>query len=181
MSYISPCASIFASGLGRLNGSTHTGGLSPSATLGTAPFLLLAIETSQGASSSHMKALLAFQRRMPKRVPKTSYNDIDATMFTILSAPVRTDDKIISRQKHHPSVEQDVLMDLEEDGNGSSQLIAPGEVVTSSQAFMRCAIDLPLVDFSSLFLSHRSMEPEVMGRMWTGMRLLPPSLVQFNE
>ncbi|KZT21199.1 exosome complex exonuclease rrp4 [Neolentinus lepideus HHB14362 ss-1] len=43
------------------------------------------------------------------------------------------------RTKHHPAVEEDVAMDLDEDelSPGGSRLTCPGDSITSSQAFMR--------------------------------------------
>jgi exosome complex component RRP4 len=60
-------------------------------------------------------------------------------MIAFLSFPlpsVNTEGYGVAR--HHPDVEEDVLMDLEDDIEaGGSKLTCPGESLTSAQAFMR--------------------------------------------
>ncbi|KAG8956880.1 exosome non-catalytic core subunit rrp4 [Tulasnella sp. 419] len=59
-------------------------------------------------------------------------------MFSISSPPPRRVDNVLIATKHHPSTyEEDMEVDDEELGTGGTKITSPGQVITSSQAFMR--------------------------------------------
>lgn len=63
-------------------------------------------------------------------------------MFTVLSPPQPTFHNDFQGARHHPTAQQDVddmdyEIDVEDLGEGSSAVTSPGQVITSSQAFMR--------------------------------------------
>jgi len=59
-------------------------------------------------------------------------------MFKVTSYPIRTDSQP-TYTKHHPDVEHDILMDLDENDENDvfDRISSPGEILTSSHAFMR--------------------------------------------
>jgi exosome complex component RRP4 len=61
-------------------------------------------------------------------------------MIAFTSFPVPPDNDLVDygAARHHPDVEEDVLMDLDQDfEHGALKLTCPGESLTSAQTFMR--------------------------------------------
>lgn len=62
-------------------------------------------------------------------------------MFSVVPLVPRYDNAVYGKQRHHPSVQETVDMDLDEaedeDGAGPSRITSPGEVLSSSTAVLR--------------------------------------------
>ena len=58
--------------------------------------------------------------------------------FTTFSVPSDNNPEGYGTRRHHPDLEDDVLMDLDNGfEHGGSKLTCPGEFLTSAQTFMR--------------------------------------------
>ena len=65
------------------------------------------------------------------------------TMISFTSFPVKLDSNDYGYTRHHAGIQDDDLMDLDVDdllGTDGSRLTCPGELLTSSQAYMRCGL-----------------------------------------
>jgi len=66
-------------------------------------------------------------------------------MFSVTALLSHHDNPIyysrVTKQKHHPDVQRDVDMELEEDDDSSSRITSPGEAIASSSAVLRYVLD----------------------------------------
>ena len=76
------------------------------------------------------------------KIVLSSYQKLRNNMISFASFPSPSDASgSYGTTRHHPDVEEDIHMDLDEDDfeEGVQRLTVPGESITSSHAFMRYA------------------------------------------
>lgn len=86
-------------------------------------------------ANGHVLMTANLRRYPPTNLPQTA-------MFTILSPPQPTYHNDYQGARHHPAAQKDVddmdyEIDVDDLDEGSSAVTSPGQVITSSQAFMR--------------------------------------------
>lgn len=75
-----------------------------------------------------------------KSVPE-KFRHSSSTMFSVVPLAPRSRDPGFGNTRHHPSVQEDIDMKLEDDyGAGPSMITSPGEVISSSAAVLRWVV-----------------------------------------